>query len=216
MANEKISTNTDSDQDTETQNRSPPINKETDSSQGKEQIEESEGQVSKRLYIIEYSDENERKRAEYTLKNWEEAKVERPTGTIRIVEAKDQAGLMNKLISTIPYDHIRAYELEDVEITETAETLTLERTLSAKLENVEPTIEFMLSRRNGTIIDPSENKYEVDEKGSATVTYQLTEGNSTESTELTLTVSGAPQTTEHLLNSFREELNQFERNRGVR
>lgn len=216
MANENTTTHDNVDQDTDAQNGSAPPEQQTGSGQEPDQLDVPDGETSKRLYIIEYSDENERKRAEYTLKKWEDAEVERPTGTIRIVEAEDQAGLMNKLISTIPYDHIRAYELVPVEISETTETLTLERTLSADPESVEPTIEFMLSRRDGTIVDPGENKYEVEDRGPATVTYELTEGDSSETAKLTLKVSGAPQTTEYLLNSFRDELNQFERNRGSR
>jgi hypothetical protein len=171
---------------------------------------------SKRLYIIEYGNENERKRAEYTLKNWEDADVERPTGTIRIVETENQEGLMNKLISTIPYDHIRAFDLDDIEIDENIETLTLERTLSASQEGIETTLEFMLSQRSGALIDPSENKYEVDDKGPAEVSYEFGETEDPDVTEVTITISGAPQTTQHLLNSFREELDQVEQNRSGR
>lgn len=171
---------------------------------------------SKRLYIIEYGSENERKRAEYALKNWEDAEVERPNGTIRIVETEDQSGLMNRLISTVPYDHIRAFDLRDVEVSENVETVSLERTISASREGVETTLEFMLSQRSGALIDPSENKYEVDEKGPAEVSYKFLDTSEPDRTEIRITIEGAPQTTQHLYNTFREELDQFEQKRSGR
>lgn len=173
---------------------------------------------SERLYIIEYGDENERKRAEYALKNWEGAEVERPTGTIRIVEAENQEGLMNRLISSIPYDHIRAYDLSDVEISENIEEVTLKRTLSASREGIETTLEFMMSQRSGEIIDIGEDEttYEIDDKGPAEVSYKFLDSSEPNKTEVEITIKGAPQTTQHLYNNFRDELDQFEQNRSTR
>lgn len=186
---------------------------------GAEQIGDPDGDVatrSQRLYIIDYGTESERKRAEYTLKNWEDADIERPNGTIRIVETEDQEGLMNQLITKIPYDHIRAFDLDNVKISKNIETLQLERTLSAPKEGIETTLEFMMSQRDGLLLDPDQNKYEVDDKGPAEVSYEFTETESPDETGVIITIEGAPQTTQHLLNSFRDELDQFERNRRSR
>jgi hypothetical protein len=182
-----------------------------------ERDEDPDSTRSKRLFIIQYAHENERKRAEYTLKNWEDSDVERPGGTIRIVETGDQDGLMNKLLSTIPHDHVTAYDLDDVEISETTETVTIQRTLSGDPSSIETTLDFMMSNQAGNLINPDENKYEISSKmGPAEVSYDITPGETPEESQVTLEVSGAPQTTDHIIDQFREQLRQFEQNRGAR
>lgn len=215
---DELQTETEDEQTAESPDQNARTETDPDGAADQEITQEAGKSQSKRLYIIEYGSENERKRAEYTLKNWEGAAVERPSGTIRIVEAENQEGLMNKLISTIPYDHIRAYDLTDIEISENIEEVTLTRTLSASREGIETTLEFMMSQRSGEIIDINKNEttYEVEDRGPAEVTYTFIDTSDPDKTEIEMTIKGAPQTTQHLYNSFRDELDQFEQNRSSR
>lgn len=167
----------------------------------------SQDAVDKYLFTVAYEDDAERKRAEYLFNTWEDGEIRKPEGLVRIVEDVDQADLYTELLMKFRPTQINAYALSALEIPETPETRSLERTIAADPATVRSFLQYLISKKKGT--ETSENEYAVyTNKGRADISVSLT--GSTEETTATIDIEGHPPILDFLGSYFETELNAFE------
>jgi hypothetical protein len=159
------------------------------------------------LYVVEYEEDAERKRAEYLFKNWDEGSIDRPDGLVRIVEGVAHEELYEQLIAKVPAEQVTSYELEPIEADVEVETVVVEETVDASVDAVEAFLEYILSKRKAVLQSASRNEYEVySKKGRAEVSYDVTDG---ERVAVRIRVDGYPPAPAFIAEFFETELADY-------
>lgn len=162
------------------------------------------------LYIVEYEEDAERKRAEYLFNNWKEGTVERPSGLVRVASDVDQDELYEELISKVPPEKVSMYRLDSVDADVSPETVTVEKEVNAEKDTVESFVEYMLSKKKAVLQSPAQNEYEVyTKKGRAKIKYQLSDQQG--GTKVNVRISGYPPAPEFIAEFFENELAEYAR-----
>lgn len=163
------------------------------------------------LFIVSYTADTERKRAEYLFNNWEEGDIETPDGFIRIASDVDHDELYERLVGKVPAEQVQSYRLEPVEANVERERHTVEQEIAASPETVESFLEYILSKKKAVLQSAARNEYEVyTKKGRADVSYQLTESDSADgNTSVTVVVEGYQPAPQFLTDFFETELNDY-------
>ncbi len=163
---------------------------------------------NKYLYIIGYEGESERKRVEYLFNNWENGRVERPDGLVRIAEGVDNQALYKELLTKIPEDQIQMYGLESETPDVDPDSVTVETTIKTGSDQLRSFLDYVFSKRKATLQSPEHNHYEVyTKKGRADFRYTLSE--SGDKTTVRIDIEGYPPAPEFLAGFFEEELKEF-------
>lgn len=158
------------------------------------------------LFVVEYSDDAERKRAEYLFNNVT-GTAERPEGLVRVVRDVDHEELYTKLVSKVPEKQVSAYRLEPTETNIDPETITVSQTVDATPEAVESFVEYIFSKKKAVIQSATRNEYEVyTKKGRAEVSYRLSDG---PETTVDIRITGLADATTFLAEFFRSELDDY-------
>jgi len=159
------------------------------------------------LFVASYNDDAERKRVEYLFNNWEDGEVNSPDGLVRITSDVDHDRLYEKIVGKIPADQVESYELHPVEADVERVQISVEQRINAPADAVESFLEYILSKKKAVLQSSTRNEYEVyTKKGRATVSYDLTEG---ETTTVTITVDGYPPAPAFLGEFFETELSDY-------
>jgi len=163
---------------------------------------------STHVYIVEYTDDAERKRVEYLFNNWSGGTIDKPSGLVRITEGIDHEKFYQELVSKVPPEQVASYKLERVDFDVEPDTVVVEQSIDAPVETVEPFVEYVLSKRNAVLQSPGHNEYEVyTKKGRAEITYRLAERG--EKTTVTLRISGYEPAPAFLAEFFATELEDY-------
>lgn len=137
----------------------------------------SDGNDDKRhLCIVDYEEDAERKRAEYLFNNWENGRISRPSGLVRIAEGVDHEELYEKLVAKVPAEQIEMYHLRSTDTEIEPETITVEKEVSASVDAVETFVQYIMSKKKAVLQSAAHNEYEVyTKKGRGEVSYELTD-----------------------------------------
>jgi hypothetical protein len=159
------------------------------------------------LYVVEYEEDAERKRAEYLFKNWDEGSIERPEGLVRVAEGVAHDELYEQLVAKVPAEQVTVHELEPIETDVEAETVVVEETVDASVDAVETFLEYILSKRKAVLQSATRNEYEVySKKGRAEVSYEVSgDGPVT----VRIRVSGYPPAPAFIAEFFETELSDY-------
>lgn len=115
---------------------------------------ESDSTSEKRLYIVKFDDEAERKRVDSAIDSWSGGEGGRPSGAIRVAEGENHDELLDILTARVPVDHIECYHMDEVEVDDPTVIETIERTLSDGKESVDSMVNFIVSNHRGKMTDP--------------------------------------------------------------
>lgn len=159
------------------------------------------------LYVVDYGEDAERKRAEYLFKNWDGGDIERPDGLVRIAEGVDHDELYQQLIAKVPADQIETYELTPAETDVSTETVVIEESVAASADAVETFLEYVLSKRKAVLQSAARNEYEVyTKKGRAEVAYEIGDD---DPITVRLRIEGYPPAPAFLADFFETELADY-------
>lgn len=162
----------------------------------------------KHLFVIEYDDDAERKRAEYLFNNWSDGEVTKPNGLIRMTEDVDHEELYERLLSKIPTENVSVYDIEPVDSDVETTTEIVEQDVDATKEAVETFLEYILSKKKAVLQSASHNEYELyTKKGRADVSYQIEEA--TEGVSVSVRIVGYSPAPDFLAQFFRTELADY-------
>jgi hypothetical protein len=171
----------------------------------REQTDDGEGTY---LFVVSYSDDAERKRAEYLFNNWEGGDIDAPDGFVRIASGVNHDDLYEKLVGKVPADQVDSFRLEPVEADVDTQRRTVEQSINAPVDTVESFVEYILSKKKAVLQSASRNEYEVyTKKGRAEISYRLTEDDGV--TTVTMRVEGYPPAPEFLADFFATELTDY-------
>jgi hypothetical protein len=160
------------------------------------------------LYLVDYEEDAERKRAEYLFNNWDDGTIERPSGLARIAEGIDSDELYEQLVTKVPAEQVRAYRLDSAESDVDPETVTVEERINASVDAVEAFLEYILSKKKAVLQSASRNEYEAyTKKGRAEVSYDLTDDGG--EIVVRVQVAGYPPAPSFLAESFEAELAEY-------
>lgn len=186
------------------------------------------------LFVVDYEDDAERKRAEYLFNTWENGEITNPDGLVRIAEDVDANSLHRELLVKFRSSQIEAYGLTERDDPETPEARTIERSIDAPADAIESFLQYLISKKKGT--ERGDREYEVyTNKGRADVSYEVTPSengedseDSTESedaedtdgsedsqkseesdTEVSVRISGHPPVLDYLTDYVETELGEF-------
>ena len=160
------------------------------------------------LYVVDYEEDAERKRAEYLFNNWEEGEIDRPSGLIRIAEGIDRDELYEQLVAKVPEEQVDLYRLEPVDTDVEPESVMVEQRIAASIDAVETFVEYILSKKKAVLQSAARNEYEVyTKKGRAEVGYRL---NETEGQVVAqININGYPPAPSFLADFFETELTEY-------
>lgn len=113
-----------------------------------------EADIEKRLYIVNFDDEAERKRVDSAIESWSGGDGGRPSGAIRVAEGENHDELLDILTARVPVDHIECYKMAQVEVDDPTVVETIERELSDSKESVDSMVNFIISNHRGNMTDP--------------------------------------------------------------
>jgi len=99
------------------------------------------------LYIVDYEEDAERKRAEYLFNNWEDGSIERPSGLVRIAEGVDRDKLYERLVGKVPEKQVDIYRLQPVDTDVEQKNAIVEQRIDASVDAVETFLDYVLSKR---------------------------------------------------------------------
>ena len=91
-------------------------------------------QTDRYLYVVDYREDAERKRAEYLFNNWEEGTIDRPSGLVRIAEGVDQEALYEGLVAKVPPDQVEMLALKSVETDLDPERVDVDERIAASAD----------------------------------------------------------------------------------
>lgn len=158
------------------------------------------------LYVVDYDDDAERKRAEYLFDTWDEGTVERPDGVVRIAEGVDGDALHRDLLVKFRSEQVDVYELAARDDPATPEARTVERTLDAPPDAAESFLQYLVSRKKGE--RRADGEYEVyTNKGRADVSLDVRAAD--DGTAVTVRISGHPPVLDYLTSYVETELSEF-------
>lgn len=167
----------------------------------------SESDEARYLFVVEYGDDAERKRAEYLFNTWDEGEISRPEGLVRIAEGVDHDGLYGELLTKLRASQIASYRLEPLEAPASAEVVTIERDVAADADAVASFLRYVVSKRKGRE-RPDGDSYEVySKKGRADLRFDLSETDG--DTHVEIEVRGHSPALEFLAAYVEDELDAF-------
>ena len=162
------------------------------------------------LYLVDYEEDAERKRAEYLFDNWEGGTIERPSGLVRIADGVDSDELYERLVTKIPAEQVEAYRLDSAESDVDPEVIRIEERIDASADAVEAFLEYILSKKKAVVQSATRNEYEAyTKKGRAEVSYELTDGDGSGSVSVRVRVTGYPPAPSFLAEFFETELSEY-------
>ncbi len=168
---------------------------------------ESEGSTARYLFVVEYGDDAERKRAEYLFNTWDEGEISKPEGLVRIAEGVDHDDLYGELLTKLRASQIASYRLEALEAPASAEAVTIERDVAADADAVASFLRYVVSKRKGRE-RPDGESYEVySKKGRADIRFDFSETG--EGTHVEIEVRGHSPALEFLAAYVEDELDAF-------
>jgi len=160
------------------------------------------------LYLVDYEEDAERKRAEYLFKNWGDGTIERPSGLVRIADGVDSDELYEQLVTKVPAEQVEAYRLDSAESDIDPEVVTVEERINASPDAVEAFLEYILSKKKAVLQSAARNEYEAyTKKGRAEVSYELTDDDGFVSVQVRVT--GYPPAPSFLAEFFETELSEY-------
>ena len=165
------------------------------------------------LFVVAYSDDAERKRAEYLFNNWEDGDVDAPDGLVRFVSGADHDELYERLVGKVPESQVESFRIEPIEADVTPERHTVKETVNAPPETVETFVEYALSKKKAVLQSAAHNQYELyTKKGRANITYRLDE--TADGTNVSVSIEGYPPAPAFLADFFKTELNDYARSQA--
>jgi hypothetical protein len=165
-------------------------------------------QTDRYLYVVDYREDAERKRAEYLFNNWEEGTIDRPSGLVRIAEGVDQEALYEGLVAKVPPDQVEMLALESVETDLDPERVDVDERIAASADAVETFLEYVLSKRKAVVQSATHNEYEIyTKKGRAQVSYTVAER--AEGVGVHVTIEGYAPAPRFLGEFFQTELAEY-------
>ncbi|WP_142860745.1 hypothetical protein [Salinigranum halophilum] len=160
------------------------------------------------IFIVTYEDETERKRVEYLFNNWEDGKIDRPKGVIRLTAGVDHDKLYEQLLTKVPEEQVTSYKLDRSDPDIEPSRRTVERSISAPEQTVNSFLEYVFSKRKAVIQSREYNEYEMyTKKGRADVRYTLTTSDG--DTTARIVIEGYEPAPSFLGDFFEEELDEF-------
>ena len=160
------------------------------------------------LYIVDYEEDAERKRAEYLFNNWDEGEINRPSGLVRIAEGIDHDELYEQLVAKVPEQQVDICRLEPVDTDVEPESVMIEQRIAASIDAVETFVEYILSKKKAVLQSAARNEYEVyTKKGRAEVGYRLNE--TEEQVVAQININGYPPAPSFLAEFFEAELTEY-------
>ena len=160
------------------------------------------------LYLVDYEEDAERKRAEYLFNNWDDGTIGRPSGLVRIAEGIDSDELYEQLVTKVPAEQVRTYRLDPAESDVDPETVIVEERINASVDAVEAFLEYILSKKKAVLQSASRNEYEAyTKKGRAEVSYDLTDDGG--KVVVRVQVAGYPPAPSFLAEFFEAELAEY-------
>jgi hypothetical protein len=129
------------------------------------------------LVVLDYTDEAERKRIEYLLKNREDTAVSPLRGFVRLAETDDLNGLYEDLSAKVnDIGDLSLYQLEDVDTTPSETRLDFEVTTDVDEERIEWLFESLMNKRDAAPADIDKGMYVMStRKGTARCWYTITD-----------------------------------------
>ena len=128
------------------------------------------------LVVVNYSEEAERKRAEYLFDNWDDGTVESLRGISRLVSDVEIEEMYEQLVSKVPQQQVEIFEVDKSDTEVSKKTEPFEFTFDADHDKVEWAIEAIMNKRKRVTEDAENNVYGVyTKKGRATISYTITE-----------------------------------------
>jgi hypothetical protein len=160
------------------------------------------------LYIVDYEEDAERKRAEYLFNNWEDGSIERPSGLIRIAEGIDRDELYERLVGKVPEEQVDIYRLQPVDTDVEPKNIAVEQRIDASVDAVETFLDYVLSKKKAVLQSAARNEYEVyTKKGRAEVSYTLSEAD--DQIVVRIDINGYPPAPSFLAEFFETELTDY-------
>lgn len=159
------------------------------------------------VFVVSYGDDKERKRIEYLFNNWN-GEIKKPEGLVQVAGEIDHDESYERIFSKVPPEQVSSYRLEPVDAEVDPESVIVEESLSAAIDDAEGFIEYMLFKKKPVLQSAERNEYEVDtKKGRADVTYQLT--GQDEKVNVQIRVEGYSPAPEFLASFFETELTDY-------
>lgn len=160
------------------------------------------------LYVVEYTEDAERKRAEYLFSNWDDGEVTTPDGLVRLAAGVNHEQLYERLLSKIPEDQIETYRIEPADADVEPQLVTVEESIDASADAVESFLEYVLSKKKAVLQSASRNEYELyTKKGRAEASYQLQ--TTEDGVDIRIRISGYPPAPSFLAEFFETELAEY-------
>lgn len=160
------------------------------------------------LYVVDYEEDTERKRAEYLFNNWERGQISRPSGLVRIAEGVDHEELYEQLVAKVPAEQVEMYHLRSIDTEIEPETIVVEEEVDASVDAVETFIKYIMSKKKAVLQSAAHNEYEVyTKKGRGEVSYELTDEDGYVSVRIQVT--GYPPAPSFLADFFETELADY-------
>jgi hypothetical protein len=157
------------------------------------------------LYIVDYEEDAERKRAEYLFNNWEKGSIDRPSGLVRIAEGVKRDELYERLVGKVPEDQVDIHRLQPVDTDVEPDSVTVEQRIDASVDAVETFLDYILSKKKAVLQSAARNEYEVyTKKGRAEVSYTLSEAD--DQIIVQVNINGYPPAPSFLAEFFETEL----------
>jgi len=140
--------------------------------------EESDGQEDRDEYlvVVDYEEDNERKRVEYLLNNRDDITVETLRGLVRKVSVDDIDDLHEDLIKKVDdREHLSTYQLDPVSSEPDEITDEYKTTTEVDRQRIEWAFDTIIDKRSAAIEGrPQDNQYVVNtKKGTARFTYEI-------------------------------------------
>ena len=165
-------------------------------------------EVEEYLYVVEYEEDAERKRAEYLFNNWESGEINRPSGLVRIGKGVDNDELYEQLITKVPAEQISVYQLDTVDADVEPEKTHIKKEVDASVDAVETFLEYILSKKKAVLQSATRNEYEVyTKKGRAELSYEIREGD--DHVVVHVRIEGYPPAPSFLADFFETELTDY-------
>lgn len=182
--------------------------------------------MEKRLYIVDFDDEAERKRVDSAIESWDGGDGGRPSGSIRVAEGKNHDELLDILTAKVPVDHIESYKMDPVDIKNPTVINILKREVQDSKESVDTILNFIITSHRGNMIDPRgslEMGSSIDDmedvplyrvgnkKGTVKIAYEVTETDT--GCHIRIAIKGHHIPADYVEGVVDEDLERFERSK---
>lgn len=193
---------------------------------GTKSSEAAESTGEKRLYIVDFEDEAERKRVDSAIESWDGGDGGRPSGAIRVAEGENHDELLDILTAKVPVEHIECYEMDGVEVDNPTVINVLELDVTDSKESVDTLLNFIVTSHRGNMVDPrgslelepeADNMDDVplyrvgNKKGTVKLAYEVNETNT--GCHIRIAIKGHHIPADYVEGVIEEDLDRFERSK---